>query len=313
MFLNERNKQDLLHRLPNVNLSYENIHKKVSSDFLYLIPKGRKYLVWFTYFQDKKVCLFIELNIGSNKSIKDIIIVPQMFEKKIVLGTIFFGTLFKTNKDEQFFSIENICYYKGVNIENKTEKEKIELLQFILKKEVSCVKIGKKGIGFGLPVVCKNFKEAIEKSRSLPYPIYSIQGRIFKNKGNTYNSVLYKDFNLEKIDKKIFAVKATLTNDIYHLFYKGTCGLEFFEKAYIPDFKTSVMMNNIFRKIKENKNLDALEESDDEEEFENIDEDKFVNLNKCVHMECIFNSRFNKYIPIKEVKLDVCDKFNHKR
>ena len=29
-------------------------------------------------------------------------------------------------------------------------------------------------------------------------------------------------------------------------------------------------MNNLFRFIKENNNLDALEESDDEEEFENV-------------------------------------------
>ena len=51
--------------------------------------------------------------------------------------------------------------------------------------------------------------------------------------------------------------------------------------------------------IKENDNLDALEESDDEDEFENIDLDKFVNLEKCVHMECIYNKKLNKYIPIK--------------
>ncbi|MDA7464483.1 hypothetical protein N8996_06830, partial [Candidatus Poseidonia alphae] len=58
-------------------------------------------------------------------------------------------------------------------------------------------------------------------------------------------------------------------------------------------------MNNIFRTIKENKNLDALEESDDEDEFQNMDYDKFVDLNKCVKMECEYNKKFNKYIPIK--------------
>ena len=38
-------------------------------------------------------------------------------------------------------------------------------------------------------------------------------------------------------------------------------------------------MNSLFRIIKENKYLDALEESDDEDEFENINEDKYVFLN----------------------------------
>ena len=37
-------------------------------------------------------------------------------------------------------------------------------------------------------------------------------------------------------------------------------------------------MNSLFRNIKENGNLDLLEESDDEEEFENIALDKFVYL-----------------------------------
>ena len=64
-------------------------------------------------------------------------------------------------------------------------------------------------------------------------------------------------------------------------------------------YKTSKMMNSLFRNIKENTNLDALEESDDEDDFENMNDDKYVNLDKCVHMECMFNKRTNKYIPVK--------------
>ena len=36
------------------------------------------------------------------------------------------------------------------------------------------------------------------------------------------------------------------------------------------------------------------------DKIENIDEDKFVDLDKCVKMICVFNSKFNKYVPIKE-------------
>lgn len=36
------------------------------------------------------------------------------------------------------------------------------------------------------------------------------------------------------------------------------------------------MMNKLFRKIKENDNLDSIEESDDELEFEDQREDKYV-------------------------------------
>ena len=59
------------------------------------------------------------------------------------------------------------------------------------------------------------------------------------------------------------------------------------------------MMNKLFRIIKENDNLDALEESDDEEEFENENIDKFVRLDKSYKMVCRFNHKFKKWVPIK--------------
>ena len=48
----------------------------------------------------------------------------------------------------------------------------------------------------------------------------------------------------------------------------------FFDYALIQDYKTSILMNKLFRNIKENDNLDLLIESDDEDEFEDVDEDK---------------------------------------
>ena len=35
-------------------------------------------------------------------------------------------------------------------------------------------------------------------------------------------------------------------------------------------------MNSLFRNIKENKNIDYIEESEDESDFENTSEDKYV-------------------------------------
>jgi hypothetical protein len=58
-------------------------------------------------------------------------------------------------------------------------------------------------------------------------------------------------------------------------------------------------MNSLFRTIKENKNLDLLEESDDEEEFENISIDKFVNLDKQLKMKCVFIQKYDSWQPIE--------------
>ena len=71
--------------------------------------------------------------------------------------------------------------------------------------------------------------------------------------------------------------------------------------AHIPNYSTSVMMNKLFRNIKENANLDALEESDDEEEFENTQINKFVDLDKTLSMECVFIKRFQKWQPLNTI------------
>jgi hypothetical protein len=88
--------------------------------------------------------------------------------------------------------------------------------------------------------------------------------------------------------------KPDIQNDIYHLY---TSDNEYVGLAAIPDYKTSVMMNKLFRIIKENNDLDALEESDDEEEFENYNVDKFVHLNNSYKMVCVFNNKFRKWVP----------------
>jgi hypothetical protein len=67
--------------------------------------------------------------------------------------------------------------------------------------------------------------------------------------------------------------------------------------ACIPDYKTSVMMNKLFRNIKENDNLDAIEESDNEEEFEDSREDKYVYLDRSFKMNCEYNNKFKRWVP----------------
>ena len=65
----------------------------------------------------------------------------------------------------------------------------------------------------------------------------------------------------------MFLVKAEIECDIYSLYYNTRSSkLEKYSTAFIANYKTSVWMNALFRTIKENDNLDYLEESDDEEE-----------------------------------------------
>lgn len=98
----------------------------------------------------------------------------------------------------------------------------------------------------------------------------------------------------------VFKITPNVQNDIYHLhYYDNNTTENIFDFAYIPDYKTSVMMNRLFRKIKENANLDALEESDDEAEFEDDRPDKFVFLDKSYNMVCSWNNKFKKWAPLR--------------
>tara|TARA_B110000093_G_C12928227_1_gene392283 strand:+ start:34 stop:1302 length:1269 start_codon:yes stop_codon:yes gene_type:complete len=103
--------------------------------------------------------------------------------------------------------------------------------------------------------------------------------------------------------KCFFWVKADLAYDVYHLYTKRSKPFQgeklLYAYAFVPDMKTSLFLNGIFRSIKENRNLDSVEESDDEEEFENIAEDRFVQLEKTVLMECKFDRKFKKWVPIQ--------------
>lgn len=93
-----------------------------------------------------------------------------------------------------------------------------------------------------------------------------------------------------------FWTKADIKCDIYKLYKSHLCSTnDYIGNPLIPDYKSSIYMNNIFRDIKENKNIDALEESDDE--FEKTTED-FVDLNKSSLIKYYWNSKFNKYYPV---------------
>lgn len=100
-------------------------------------------------------------------------------------------------------------------------------------------------------------------------------------------------------ERAIFLTTADMQSDIYHLVHPSDWYMT--DVAYIPNYKTSVMMNGLFRNIKENRNLDAMEDSDDEDDFYDIRYDKYVNLNKQLTMECMYHKKFRRWIPLRVI------------
>jgi hypothetical protein len=222
-------------------------------------------------------------------------------------GTVLYGTIFKYN-DVSCFCIEDMYYYKGSDLTNYSYLKKLQLIRQCLEKELCSNALTNKFTIFGLPIFKTNFSSLLQEIVLLPYKVDKIQYRFFNSKKvlavkyykpNTNKNVFERGTNaMTKTNKAVFKVSPQIQTDIYNLFVYNDGKEEFFSIAFIPDYNTSVLMNKLFRNIKENINLDALEESDDEAEFENEKEDKYVFLDRSFKMNCQYNHKFKKWVPI---------------
>jgi len=298
---------------PQIKLSYDHIiHKKVYNyNCVLAIPCGVKCLAWFTIKDNMNVCNIMEL---SNNEVINTTIYKCCFNSELSFGTIFYGTLVKM-QGSSFFTIENIFYYKGKSMVHYTWGEKLRLLTQIFKYDITQVAYNNHFLIFTIPLIKASFKELLQEIKMLKYKVQYIQYTFFSDtshNANTYTKYIYNNTNVDKDsisrsvqpimdkDKYItFKVNPDIQPDIYNLYTCDNDGTStFYDVAYIPDYKTSVMMNNLFRNIKENNNLDRLEESDSEDEFENENIDKFVYLNRSYNMNCVYNHKFKKWVPL---------------
>ena len=295
MNITDHDKERILETFPAFKLSYERKnHKKISLDFFLTIPKGRKYFAWFRHFKKYNVCVFLQL--AGKFQIKDVFIYPCCFDPLLCtgIGTILYGTIFD-NKKITFFNIENIYYFKNKKCDNMNQRHKLAILSLLFESYIKQTIVTTQDILFGLPFMDTNYARFKKAVQTLPYEIYCIQHRLFDK-----NIPFLNEF-ITKIDYKTFIVKANVQPDIYELYDKKDNILDYFDIAYIPDYKTSVFMNSLFRNIKENDNLDTLEESDDEEEFQNTNIDKYVYLDKQLCMRCVYMPKFKKWKPMEVI------------
>jgi len=311
--LTEDDKHKILSEFPDIKLSYETIvHKKVyNSDIILSIPCGIKCFAWFTIFNNKYVCILIELENNKNKQIKNIRIINTCFSKTLCYGTILYGTFFN-HMNSNFFSIEDIFVYKNTSLSGENWINKFNKIIHLLNCDIKQVAYNNNFTVFALPIISRlNENMDIILKRDVKYKIHCIQ-YYNSNQPNSYSSLKFDKFDniTEDIGTKetketketkvvpnfiVLEVRPDIQNDIYNLYCLNNvfCGI-----ACVPDFKTSVMLNKLFRNIKENIDLDKLEESDDEDEFENQNVDKFVYLDKAFKMTCYYNKRFKKWIPL---------------
>jgi hypothetical protein len=320
---------------PKIELSYEtHVHNKVPSHYAVAVPMGKKMFAWFTVHNEQNVCLLVDpLSLRTAGTFG-----LTQFDTSLCFGeygTLVYGTIVNYNQS-RFFNLEDIFFYKGRNVSKEFHIEKLGLFKQMMDCELGKYAFNNKCIVFGLPAVHTSHEDLAKMVSLLPYKMYSVQFYYF-NRREIY-SIKYATFcetgpaitatataaataaapvtvqktllrptynqsqtqNQQQPQTKIFNVTADLQPDIYYL-QSSVPPQQAKVVAYIPNYDTSAMMNKLFRNIKENANLDALEESDDEEEFENNQLDKYVFLDRTYKMECVYNYKFKKWVPQKVV------------
>jgi len=297
-----------------------------SNDPLYYIlkPKGKRSYIWFTYYEKKFLTLlifindfnclnnntneFYEININYDNTLcyNNVLLSGLYFTKKIVNNN-------KNNntKITNYFvlnNFENYNIYNSIikkNNFNNNFKIRLNLFNILLPL------INNNNFKICLPNIEYDYNSIIKYIYNTSFNYHSIE--IYNNNKYLGNYLLNNYTNLNNSIKNnninaTFKVIPCINNDIYSLFITNNKNEEYFDLALIDSYKTSIFMNKLFRKIIENTNLDKIEESDDEEEFENINNDKYVNLNSSYNILCNYNHIFKKWIPIKLSNYPIIEK-----
>lgn len=270
------------------NLNNNNFNNK-NIDLYVLNPKGLKCFLWLTNIENNNLICSIYYNATTKKyDINQYITCCDhiLFSGK---GTLFSGILFKYNKNN-YYSCSDIYYYKNEYVKFLKYYKKMYIFKNIFKNYIKQVSYNSNFIIIGLPIIHNNLSILKNISKKIVYNVHSISYI------NMSSNILYNSNKLLKNEKfAYFKVKPEKSFDIYSLYCKNDI---YYGKAFINDYNTSVMMNNLFRKIKENNNLDYLEESDNEDEFQNNNIDKYVFLERNYVMKCVYIKEFNSWKPL---------------
>ena len=257
-----------LKRFPPVELPMEQMSNKDirDQDVVYLAqPCGKRAFAWFTYFRGKNVCFFVEIK---DRKPANIYPVHAAFASSLALGTVLHGTI-THHESKRCFVMDNIFHHEGVPV---TADYAAKLKLMLALPLDNCVQLPTQAM-FMLPVYSYH-----------PTPFDTI-----------YKLYCVKCVQLHGPrvvncpDKTaVFQVKATPTCDMYELHNPEG----FHSMACVDTYARSVKMNGLFRRVKENEDLDAVEESDDESD------PNTVFLHRVLPMLCRWHPLHKKWTPI---------------
>jgi len=300
------------HRLPTKHikfLAYNN--KEINNDAKYFIlkPKGRKSFIWFTYHEKELLCILILLNDNNILNENNVYYkLNNNFNNNLCYNNVLIQCIFIKNKTTNYIIIDNIFNYNNYNniiqeynyLHNFNSKIKLykNTINMIYNNNIN---------QFYIPIIDTNINTLYNKIYNIDYKIHSIS--IFNDTKFMGNYIFQNNILFTNNIRANFYIKSDYNADMYLMYIlDNQNNYIFYDYLLIDSYKLSIFMNKIFRYIKENENLDFLEESDDEDEFENISKDKFINIEKSEIIQCIYNYKFKKWMPEKNTTENVTNK-----
>lgn len=316
---------DLRERFPLYELYYEtDSHNKVLTDAYNIclaIPSGKKYFIWFTHEPHCPVhaCYLVDRNMTNFIHISNV-----EFPRHIAYSTICYGTLCENG----CFVIEDIYAYKCAFIKHIKFSERLTYMIDVIKTVKS------PAMPLYLPYMQMCEKTLINTYLHDPlfydamtlrnaYTTHHIQFR------STEQQLMYMNHNYKKnllrertqkldgplliprddinhdacckLHEAVFMVRPDSSEDIYHLFAYDKGQYTYVDITFIATLQDSKRMNQLFRNIKENTDIELGEESDDEETFQNVSESKYTFMDRQYKMRCIYNRKWRKWQPIDVV------------
>lgn len=264
----------LTQNFPQIQLPYFERINHLGNHMSLFIPKGPKFFAWFTYLENKPICIFLQ---NEHSEIQMAVHHYVAFKEELSLGTILYGTLI-----DQRFVCENIFYSKG-SVVHGSYPERLNHMKDVLLLTRNSDFAG--SVSFHLPYMTQ--QKVILECSNMPYPVYGILQ--LQSKPRLY--VIQQTVCFFR------AKKREETEDVYELMaYNENKELTFYSTALINDFKTSHFMKRLFYKKK--TTYRTSEFSDSEEEYDGD-----------IHVGCLFIPEFRKWKPF--LRGDRADSLQH--
>lgn len=278
-----------------------------TNKYIRLLPYGKRGYLWIKQYYGKIYTLFGTFN---NRTIEFKPIKLNINKHNLRLlangnnGTILYGCN-TTNKLTNInnFIIEHICFFQSRNMLESYSFERNIRFQVMLMDSYVDINFNNNNYTYitlsNTLISSLDIKNDIKEKNTIDRYINELSSSI-----NWFCLQVYNEYELVYEDRKLrenikisdnskqkeFIVKPLSNEDTYELYDITTN--KYVSLLCVQSYKTSVYLNRLFRNIVENTNLDMIEESDDEEDFEDISDDKYITLREK-KLKCKYNNLLN--------------------